>query len=201
MQAKTIERNPRWAFDAKIDHWFVQGYVRQGDAAKINIDGLPIIPSHHANKALNVGERAGVWLQQTDDGRMQVDHWHDQLSRPDHHSEQPLDDAGTVDVSRHHQHEAAGDDLPSAGQLGGESRSFKPERATSQRIEWDRPALSPQEIQRPDIDNRPASLRPDIERPDIDKPILSRPESHRPQIDRPSLPHLDVHRPELTRPR
>ncbi|MDD2864335.1 MAG: DUF5666 domain-containing protein [Methylococcales bacterium] len=177
LHAETLEHNPRWSFASRVDQLLLQGYVRQGDGEKINIDGVKITVNDVADKTPKTGEHVSVWVREIEKGKMILDH------RQEQHEQ-------------HEQHEHS-------NHLGGSPLLSSPHKLEPVQINHpdvdDKPNLLHPEINRPDIDDKPNLLHPEINRPDIDdKPNLLHPEINRPDIDdKPNLLHPEINRPDI----
>ncbi len=175
LHAETLEHNPRWSFTSRVDQLLLQGYVRQGDGAKINIDGVKITVNDVADKTPKTGEHVNVWIRETEKGRMVLEHWQvknilqEQHDHSNHLGDSPL-------LSSPHKLEPVQINLPDVD---------------------DKPNLLHPEINRPDVDDKPNLLHPEINRPDIDKTTLLHLDVNHSDIDKPVVSHPEVDHPTI----
>lgn len=174
LRVEKIEQNPRLAFSSKVEQLLLQGYVREGNGSKINLDGMKITVDDTPNqKTPKIGERVGIWVHENEKGRMVFEHLQGIDNFPPPHTP-PFN----PETMRNHGAEMPHHDL--------------------EKPNFPRPEMS--EIQKPGF-MRPDINRPDINRPDIDKPTLLRLENNRPNINKPINPNSEINRPEFPMPR
>ncbi len=171
LHVEKLEQNPRLAFSSRVEQLLLQGYVRQGDGAKINVDGMQITiddtPSHKMPKT---GERVGVWVKENEKGRMVFERIQ-RMDRLQEHLEKPF-----------------------------EHKSPRLEKEEIHHSEMDRQNSPRPELNHPDI-QRPNVMRPDIDKPTLLHLENNRPNLNQPNVPRPEINHLEIERPAPIPPR
>lgn len=173
LHAESIQRQPRLSFLLPVERIHLQGYVRQGDAGHLNLEGTTIALDEkgRARSALP-GQRIEVQMRVGVDGGMVVEHWA---------NERPA--LETAPPPRY-------DSRPGVENAQGGVATGIDERLRTPEFS---PASAAPQIYQPALllpTGRPELQRPEMQRPELPRPEIQNPGLMRPAT-RPELPRMD----------
>ncbi len=188
LQVENLTQNPRWNFTEKVDQIFMQGYIRQSNAAEINIEGVHISPNDKIEKMPQIGDRTSAWVKISNEQPM-LENLHPPPVLPEQMRDNPaiheLQDPNHRDIPRNN-------------------------------LDIERPRLEEHDLGidknmplRPDIHvDEPTLLHLNVNKPETVKPEIVKPEMGRPELGKPEMPiapppeimHIDTGKPTELRP-